>query len=61
MEVGFYNLNYDYDLVYSIVNGYFKGKCLTAIGKTEWEALRWDGSAAEKTIINNSSFSFFSN
>ncbi|KPM47609.1 TrlF family AAA-like ATPase [Jiulongibacter sediminis] len=61
LEVGFNNLNYDYDLVYSIVNGYFKGKCLTAIGKTEWEALRWDGSAAEKkTIINNASFTFVS-
>lgn len=61
LEVGFNNLNYDYDLVYSIVNGYFKGKCLTAVGKSEWEALRWDGSAAEKkNIINNASFSFVS-
>ena len=61
LEVGFNNLNYDYDLVYSIVNGYFKGKCLTAVGKSEWEALRWDGSAAEKKhIINNASFSFAS-
>lgn len=61
LEVGFNNLNYDYDLVYSIVNGYFKNKCLTAVGKSEWEALRWDGSAAEKkNIINNASFSFVS-
>lgn len=61
LEVGFNNLNYDNDTVYSIVDGYFKGKCLTAIGKTEWEALRWDGSAVEKkNIINNASFSFVS-
>ncbi len=61
LESGFNNINYDYDTVYSIVNGYFKGKCLTAIGKTEWEALRWDGSAAEKkSIINNASFTFVS-
>ncbi|WP_114748930.1 TrlF family AAA-like ATPase [Pleomorphovibrio marinus] len=61
LEIGFNNINYDYDIVYSIVDGYFKGKCLTAVGKSEWEALRWVGSAAEKkNIINNASFTFVS-
>jgi hypothetical protein len=44
-----------------ITKGFFKGKCLTAIGKSEWETMRWDGSAAlKKSIINDASFSFIS-
>lgn len=61
LKVGFWNINFDYKVVMDIVNGYFKGKCLTAIGKTEWDTMRWDGSAAEKkNTVNNASFSFTS-
>ncbi|MFW5887879.1 MAG: TrlF family AAA-like ATPase, partial [Bacteriovoracia bacterium] len=61
LKVGFWNINFDYKDVMDKVEGYFKGKCLTAIGKTEWEAMRWEGSAAEKkTTINKALFSFTS-
>lgn len=44
-----------------IVEGYFKGKCLTAVGKSEWDTMRWTGSAADKkNTINKASFSFIS-
>lgn len=61
LKVGFWNINFDYKVVMDIVNGYFKGKCLTAVGKSEWDTMRWEGSAAEKkNTINNASFSFVS-
>ncbi|MBC8489770.1 MAG: DNA repair protein [Bacteroidetes bacterium] len=61
LKVGFWNINFDYKVVMDIVNGYFKGKCLTAVGKTEWDTMRWDGSAAEKkNTINKAAFSFTS-
>lgn len=61
LKVGFWNINFDYTIVMDIVNGYFKGKCLTAVGKTEWDTMRWDGSAAEKkNTINKAEFSFTS-
>jgi hypothetical protein len=61
LKVGFWNINFDYKDVLDKVNGYFKGKCLTAVGKTEWDTMRWDGSAAEKkTTINKATFSFIS-
>ena len=61
LKVGFWNITFDYSTVYSIVNGFFKGNCLTAVGKSEWDTMRWDGSATiKKTIINEASFSFTS-
>ncbi len=61
LKVGFWNINFDYTVVMDIVNGYFKGKCLTAVGKSEWDSMRWDGSAAEKkNTINKAAFSFTS-
>lgn len=62
LKVGFWNIYFDYGNVKSIItNGFFKGKYLTAVGKTEWDIMRWDGSAAlKKTIINESTFSFIS-
>ena len=60
---GFNNLNLKYDDVIKVLEGapqFFKGKYLTAIGKTEWDAISWnDQSIAEKkTIINTSHFVF---
>ncbi len=61
LKVGFWNINFDYKEVMDIANGYFKGKCLTAIGKSEWDIMRWAGSAAEKkNIINKAAFLFTS-
>lgn len=60
---GFNNLNLKYDEVVGILREapqFFKGKYLTAIGKTEWDAISWnDQSIAEKkTIINSAHFVF---
>lgn len=34
---------------------------LTAVGKTEWDAMRWDGSPADKkSVINAADFVFIS-
>lgn len=61
LKVGFWNINFDYKDVMDKVDGFFKGRCLTAIGKSEWDTMRWDGSAAEKkSTINSASFSFTS-
>ena len=61
LKVGFWNIYFDYSIVKRITSGFFKGNCLTAVGKTEWDTMRWDGSAAlKKTIINESTFSFIS-
>jgi predicted ATPase len=54
---GFNNLNLEVnDILRILENGeqYFKGKYLTCIGKTEWDALNWNDSsiAEKKTIIN---------
>ncbi len=54
IAIGFNNLNFKEDKVFEVLNShFFNNKYLTAIGKTEWDALRWDGSAAEKKSIIN--------
>lgn len=60
IEVGFNSLNFTEEGVFKLLgNHYFKEKYLTAIGKTEWEKLRWDGSIGEKlNIINSVDFVF---
>lgn len=63
IEEGFNNLNFSFEDITGILQGapqYFKGKYITAIGKTEWDAIRWnDQSIAEKkTIINSVDFIF---
>lgn len=60
LEVGFNSLNFTEEGVFKLLgNHYFKEKYLTAIGKTEWEKLRWDGSIGEKlSIINSVDFVF---
>lgn len=58
LKIGFWNIFFDYKTVIDITKGFFKGNCLTAIGKTEWDTMRWDGSAAlKKNIINDCHFS----
>lgn len=61
LEVGFNSLNFNEEGVFNLLqkNHYFKDKYLTAIGKTEWEKLRWDGSIGEKlNVINSVNFIF---
>ena len=60
---GFNNLNFNYKDIMSVLKSapqFFEGKYLTAIGKTEWEDIRWnDNSIAEKkNIINSVDFVF---
>jgi len=60
LKVGFNSLNIPYsDLLEKLENPHFYKKHLTAIGKTEWDALRWNSSPAEKkSIINKVNFIF---
>ncbi|MBE7141783.1 TrlF family AAA-like ATPase [Bacillus paranthracis] len=58
---GFNNLNLELSHVKEVLSrNYFKGKYLTAVGKTEWADIKWnDHSIADKkTIINTSDFVF---
>ena len=60
---GFNNLNFNYRDIMNILESapqFFEGKYLTAIGKTEWEDIKWnDNSIAEKKhIINSVNFVF---
>lgn len=60
---GFNNLNLSLDsIVSSLDKSCFKGKYLIAIGKTEWDQLKWtDGSiAVKKSLINNANIVFTS-
>ena len=50
-------MNLELSQIITILNNapqYFKGKYLTAIGKTEWDEFKWDDTsiAEKKTIIN---------
>ena len=58
LKVGFKNLNFDHRAVCSLLEG--SGlDYLIAIGKSEWDSMRWDGSAAEKKDIINRSHIIF--
>ncbi len=63
LKEGFNNLNLELSQIITILNNapqYFKGKYLTAIGKTEWDELKWDDTsiAEKKTIINQADIVF---
>lgn len=65
LEIGFNNINFEISKIKELLgeeaelNTYLKGKYFKAIGKSEWESFRWDGSSAEKkTIINDVHFIF---
>jgi DNA repair protein SbcC/Rad50 len=57
---GFNNINVEEESIFRLLNKTcFRGKHFISIGKTEWDNMRWDGSAAEKKhIINKSHFVF---
>ena len=63
IKEGFNNLNLELPQIITILNNapqYFKGKYLTAIGKTEWDEFKWDDTsiAEKKTIINQADIVF---
>ena len=60
LKTGFNSLNVNYDhLLQKLNNSYLTGKYLTAVGKSEWDAMRWDGSPADKkNIINRAQIIF---
>jgi energy-coupling factor transporter ATP-binding protein EcfA2 len=63
IEVGFDNITYKREDIEKLLRkSPFKGKYVTAIGYSEWNASRWDQSAAEKrSLINSSQFALTSN
>ncbi|MDR1006527.1 MAG: ATP-binding protein [Bacteroidales bacterium] len=63
LKEGFNNLNLEISDILEVLENaeqYFKGKYLTCIGKTEWDALNWNDSsiAEKKTIINSADIVF---
>ena len=60
LKIGFNSLNIPYNkLLEKLENSYLKNKFLTAVGKTEWDTMRWDGSIADKKdVINRANFVF---
>jgi hypothetical protein len=61
LKAGFNSLNVSYDqLLEKLENIHLKGKFLTAVGKSEWDMMRWDGSPAEKKNIINRAHIVFS-
>jgi len=64
LHEGFRNLNLDEKIIFKILNdsSYFKGKYLTAIGKTEWDQLKWSDTSisTKKDIINSVNIVFVS-
>lgn len=60
---GFNNLCLPLDSIQSLLSSpYFKGKTITAVGKTEWADIKWNDQsiADKKTIINGADFVFIS-
>lgn len=58
---GFNNLNVSADgLRKALENDALQGKFVVAVGKTEWENLKWDDHtiAEKKTLINNAHLVF---
>lgn len=58
LKIGFQSLNISYDdLMKKLGKPRLKDKFLTAVGKTEWDTLRWESSPAEKkNVINKANF-----
>lgn len=60
LKTGFNSLTFNFEVILEKLQATtFKGKYLTAVGKSEWETMRWDGSpGAKKTVINKANFVF---
>lgn len=60
---GFNNITFKLDEINRILKStYFRGKCLTAVGKTEWWDIKWNDQsiADKKNVINSVHFVFIS-
>jgi ABC-type lipoprotein export system ATPase subunit len=54
-KLGFDNLNFHVKEIEALLNNsYFNNRCLTAVGKAEWSAIKWNDQsiADKKTLIN---------
>lgn len=63
IKEGFSNLNFNLDDIYNRLNtSYFRGKFITAVGKTEWWDINWNDKsiADKKNIINKADLVFIS-
>lgn len=66
LEIGFNNINFEVSKIEELLgeqgntNTFLKNKYFKAIGKSEWESFRWDGSIADKKHIINSTHFIFS-
>lgn len=60
IKTGFNSLAFNFDVIYEKLGaGTFKDKYLTAVGKSEWDTMRWDGSpGVKRNVINKASFVF---
>lgn len=61
LHMGFSSLNFPYDHVHNVLKGCqaFKNRHFTAVGRAEWDAMRWDQAAAEKkNLVNRAHFVF---
>lgn len=60
IKTGVNSLAFNFDVIFEKLRaGTFKDKYLTAVGKTEWDTMRWDGSpGTKKTVINKADFVF---
>lgn len=61
LKAGFNNLNVSYEgIKEALTNPLLAGKCLVAIGKGEWDDLRWNDNtiADKKTVINDADLVF---
>jgi ABC-type lipoprotein export system ATPase subunit len=63
LEEGFNNINFNKEQIAVALDSHiFKGKYLTAVGKTEWYDIKWNEQSIgeKKSIINDANFVFIS-
>ncbi len=60
LKTGFNSLTFNFEILFQKLEATtFKDKFLTAVGKSEWDTMRWDGSPGTKrTVINKANFVF---
>ena len=47
LKEGFNNINFSYErVIETLKSSYFKGKYITAVGKTEWANIKWNDQSS---------------